>query len=98
MEKKFEMIELLDTYGLLLSKRQRQVSEDYYCQDLSLSEIAENIGISRQAVNDALKAAEKTLFRYEKVLNLNKLHKKLSEAAGENKEELEKIFEELNKY
>lgn len=97
MEKKFEITELLDTYGLLLSKRQRQASEDFYNYDLSLSEIAENYGISRQAVNDSLKAAEKSLLRYEKILNLNKLRKGLSDALAADDKERVKIIEELSK-
>lgn len=98
MEKKLELTELLDTYGILLPLRQRQATGDFYNYDLSLSEMAENYGISRQAVNDALKAAEKTLYKYEKVLNLNKIRKKLSEALNADEAERMKIIEELNKY
>ncbi len=97
MEKKLEVIELLDTYGLLLTKRQRQVMEDYYNYDLSLSEIADNYGISRQAVNDALKAAEKSIYRYEKILNLNKIHKGLNKALHAEISEVKEILEKINK-
>ena len=42
---------LLDVYGEFLSEKQRNLTEHYYNEDLSLSEIAENEGITRQAVN-----------------------------------------------
>ncbi len=97
MEKKFVIIELLDTYGLLLTKRQRQIMEDYYNYDLTLSEIADNYGVSRQAVNDAIKKAEKSLFKYEKILNLNKIHKGLNAALSAEISEVKDILEKLNK-
>lgn len=97
MEKKFEIIELLDTYGLLLTKKQRQIMDDYYNYDLSLSEIADNYGISRQAVNDTIKKVEKTLYRYEKILNLNKIHKGLNAALNAEITEIKDILEKLNK-
>lgn len=56
---------LCDTYGGLLTERQRSVIRDYYDGDLSLMEIAENLGITRQAVRDALLKAEKQLCFYE---------------------------------
>ena len=56
---------LYDFYGELLTERQRQVMNLYYEENLSLSEIAEEFGISRQAVHDALKNGEKALRGYE---------------------------------
>lgn len=78
---------LLDIYGELLSKTQREALDLKYNSDLSLSEIAEEMGgISRQSVNEAQKNGEKKLLELEKVLgNAEKLalEKKLvSEAAG----------------
>ena len=61
---------LYDFYGQLLSRRQRQVMELYHEENLSLSEIAEEFGISRQGVHDALKNAEKALHEYEEKLGL----------------------------
>ncbi len=61
---------LYDFYGELLSKRQREVITFYYEDDLSITEISENLCISRQGVHDALKNAEKSLAKYEQKLGL----------------------------
>jgi len=61
---------LLDFYGALLTPKQRNLLELYYEQDLSLGEIADLEGTSRQAVHDVLRRAEKTLFDYEDKLAL----------------------------
>ena len=47
--------ELLDYYGPVLTEKQRAILIEYYDQDLSLAEIAENYGITRQGVRDAIK-------------------------------------------
>jgi hypothetical protein len=68
---KFERMALLsDFYNQLLTARQQEVVRCYYEQDLSLSEIAENLGVSRQAVHDILKRAEKAMENYELKLGL----------------------------
>lgn len=56
---------LLDLYGAVLSDRQRDVLQLYYNDDLSLAEIAEDTGITRQGVRDAIKKAEKELAQWE---------------------------------
>ena len=61
---------LLDFYGEILSDRARRITEQYYCDDLSLSEIAENEGISRQGVRQTVKRAEEDLRFYEEKLGL----------------------------
>ena len=55
--KDLEFSILLDHYGSVLTERQRSILTEYYDEDLSLSEIAENFGISRQALHDALRKA-----------------------------------------
>ena len=57
-EKNLLIPDLLDIYGCLLTPRQRMLTEYYYCDDLSLGEIAENEGISRQGARDFIKKAE----------------------------------------
>ncbi len=52
---------LLDYYGPILTEKQRAILTEYYDQDLSLAEIAENYGITRQGVRDAIKHGEATL-------------------------------------
>lgn len=61
---------LYDFYGQLLTKRKQQVMELYHEENLSLSEIADEFGISRAAVHDSLKSAEKSLREYEEKLGL----------------------------
>ena len=56
---------LLDVYGEFLSEKQRSVTEHYFNDDLSLAEIAENEGITRQGVNDLIKRAEALLLELE---------------------------------
>ena len=59
---------MCDLYGKLLTKKQFEFLDDYYNNDLSLSEIAENNKITRQAVRDIIKKGEKKLFEYEEKL------------------------------
>ena len=61
----FEMALLFDTYGGMLTDKQRECFDMRYNQDLSLGEIAEMMGVSRQAVNDNLKKTEALLRRME---------------------------------
>ena len=58
MGKNLEISLLLDFYGDMLTEKQRDVVELYYNEDLSLAEIAENAGISRQGVRDVIVRAE----------------------------------------
>lgn len=70
MAKNMEVPLLYDYYGDMLTDKQRDMIEQYYHQDLSLSEIAENAGISRQGVRDSVKRAELQLFEMESRLGL----------------------------
>ena len=72
MEKNIKVSLLLDIYGKLLTDKQYQMLDDYYNNDLSLAEVAENAGITRQAVRDNLLKGEKNLNEYEQKLGLLK--------------------------
>ena len=61
---------LYDFYGELLTERQQQVYESVVLEDYSLSEVAEDLGISRQGVHDMIKRCNKTLEEYEQKLHL----------------------------
>ncbi len=70
MAKNLEIAELLDCYGEMLTQKQHDFLEYYYNDDLSLSEIAANEGITRQGVRDAIKRAEAQLLDMESKLGL----------------------------
>ena len=72
MEKNVKISILLDIYGKLLTEKQYKLLDDYYNNDLSLSEIAENENITRQAVRDNLKKGENNLLEYEDKLKFMK--------------------------
>ena len=90
MEKKVEVSILCQIYGKLLTKKQFEFIDDYYNNDLSLSEIAENNNITRQAVRDVIKKGESKLFEFEeKLLIMKKMQKQ--------DKQIQEIIEELNK-
>ena len=70
MEKIFEQGLLYDFYGELLTEHQRRIYEEAVYNDMSLSEIAEEEGISRQGVHDLIKRCDKILCGYEEKLHL----------------------------
>ncbi len=61
---------LYDFYGELLTNHQKEIYEQFVLEDLSLSEIAESAGISRQGVHDLIKRCNKILEGYEEKLHL----------------------------
>ena len=65
MPKNLNVSVLIDFYGEMLTDKQRELVTHYYHEDLSLAEIAENEGITRQGVRDAIKRAESQLFEME---------------------------------
>lgn len=68
--KNLEMTDLFDLYGSLLTEKQSHIMEMYYFDDLSLGEIGEDLGISRQAVHDTIKRCEDAIEEYERKLGL----------------------------
>ena len=107
MERFVEQTLLYDFYGELLTERQQQVYESVVLEDYSLSEVAEDLGISRQGVHDMIKRCNHTLEEYEsrlhlveKFLCIRKQVQKIKELAvgynaGEITEISNKILEEL---
>jgi predicted DNA-binding protein YlxM (UPF0122 family) len=84
---------LLDFYGNMLTEKQREVVEFYYNDDLSLSEIAENEGITRQGVRDAIKRAEMQLREMEERLGFVKRTAELRAGLREIYEAADRIKE-----
>ena len=90
MEKNVKISILCEIYGKLLTEKQLEILTDYYNNDLSLSEIAENNHITRQAVSDIIKKGENKLFDLEeKLLIMEKMMKQ--------EKLLQEVFNELSK-
>ena len=77
------LVKLYDTYSPLLSDRQREIMDLYYNEDESLSEIAENTGITRQGVRDWIKKTEAQLTAFETALGLAKKTEQIKELLSE---------------
>ena len=93
MNKLMEQTLLYDFYGELLTEHQRSVYEDFTFRDLSLGEIAETAGISRQGVHDLIKRCQKQLAEYESKLHL--MEKFMT--AREKIAEIRNLFQEYQK-
>ena len=79
MAKDLEMGYLLDFYGEVLTEKQREMLHQYYDDDLSLSEIGENFGITRQGARDAIKHGETTLKELEEKVGFASRYRRVQE-------------------
>ena len=93
MEKIVEQGLLYDFYGELLTAHQRRVYEDVVFNDLSPSEIAGELGISRQGVHDLMKRCDKILEEYEAKLHLVAKFVKIREMVGEIQSQADEYME-----
>ena len=108
MAKNLEFGGLLDLYGSLISEKQFEAMDYWYNQDLSLSEIGELLGISRQAVRNNIKKGEENIEEFEnklglykKLENINRRIEKLTLSlekinSGLKNTEIEEIVKELS--
>ncbi len=71
MDRKILLNDLYDNYKELFTDKQQQYYEQYYWDDLSLSEIANNSGVSRNAIHNQLKIMEEKLLELEEKLKLS---------------------------
>ena len=100
-EKDLSITLLYDLYSPLLSEKKREVFESYYLSDLSLAEISEDTGTSRQAVRDLIDRTKKELYALEEKIGLSRKRKELRilcdrvalSSDAERKELLEQICE-----
>lgn len=90
MEKIFEQGLLYDFYGELLTEHQKRIYEDVVYHDMSLSEIAQEAGISRQGVHDLIRRCDRLLQEYEDKLHLLERFQNTRGAA----EEIRRLAEE----
>jgi len=96
MEKEVYLTILYDYYGELLSDKNREYFENYYFLNLSLGEIAENLGVSRNAIHKQLKLIEDKLINYEKVLKQYERDLKLNEIIEQvNDEKIKSLLTDL---
>lgn len=94
VEEKNLLIKLFDAYGGVLSEGQKEIMSLYINFDLTVSEIAENLGVSRQAVKDSVSKAVKKLYDYEEKLSFVKRIDALLEENETLKNRLSKIEED----
>lgn len=92
--KNLEISYLLDFYGDVLTDKQRDVMEQYYNDDFSLSEIADNFGITRQGVRDAIKRGEGTILELEEKVGFARRYR----AVQEGIDALEQLARDINFY
>ncbi len=93
MAKNMEIALLFDFYGDMLTDKQRDMVELYYEDDLSLSEIAENAGITRQGVRDAVKRAEAQMLEMEERLGLVARFRRMRDGFAEIQRAADEIAE-----
>lgn len=98
MAKDLEISFLLDFYGDMLTEKQKDVVELYYNEDLSLAEIAENEGITRQGVRDAIKRAEVQMLEMEERLGLAKRFREITDGLETMRELAKEIDWYCDKY
>ena len=84
---------LYEMYGALLTEKQQQCLELYFCEDYSLAEIAEEMKVSRQAIHDLLKRVEQTLEHYEEMLGFLQRVEKTRMLTEEAVEILDRVAE-----
>ena len=96
MEYRNYIINLYDIYCDLLTEKQKNYFEDYYFNNLSLSEMSENLNVSRNAIHKNIKDTEEKLNNYESILKIyeknNKIKKIISNCDKRIKEEIEEIL------
>lgn len=92
---------LLDYYGELLTNHQKEILDEYFNEDLSMNEIADNYGISKAAVQDLIKRSLVQMYEYEKKLKLVSRARSfdilLNDMKNEKNEILDKYIKKLEK-
>ena len=106
MEKIVKVAQLYDVYGQLLNEKQRDVINCYYNEDLSLQEIADNDGKTKQAISDMINRSVDKLFEFENELSLLKSKTELKASlldirelieSSNNEEAIRKLTEIIEK-
>ena len=95
MNKKFYLNTLYDYYKDLFTDKQKLYFEQYYWEDLSLAEIAENNNVSRNAIHNQLKIIEDRLIELENILKLNEKQEKIMDVLSKKADK--KLLEEIKR-
>lgn len=98
MAKNLEYAVMLDVYGDMLTEKQKNVLELYYDEDLSLAEIAEHEGISRQGVRDSIKRGEEAMCELEEKLGMIKKSQEAAQKIKSIRSKFTHIADELGTY
>lgn len=98
LKKKEQVILLMDCYRELLTDKQKQYLTLYYEEDLSLSEIAEDLGVSKNAVFDNIKRSVMSFEKYESKLHILENHRKRLDLINKIEEEKNKKHEDIDEY
>lgn len=97
IEKDLRISLLFDFYGEMLTENQKEAIDFYYNQDLSLAEIAQHSGITRQGVRDAIKRAERQLLDCEGKLGLLERFREIQAGLDGIKQHVQVLREENRK-
>ena len=102
LDKSIEVMELYDVYQDILTDKQKEYTESYYFEDMSISEIAEELSVSRNAVHDQIKRTVKKLYDLEGNLKLREKSKQRSKLYAKinkenNLESIKNLIEEFEK-
>lgn len=92
---------LLEVYGELLTEKQREIFKLYYDEDFSLAEIAEDVGVTRQAVLDTIRKSERNLLSFEQKLKIIEKRERVIEVLGKikasnHKDEIDILIDEID--
>ena len=98
LKKKEQVILLMDCYRELLTDKQKQYLSLYYEEDLSLSEIAEDLSVSKNAVFDNIKRSVMSSEKYESKLHILENHRKRLNLINKIEEEKNKKHEDIDEY
>jgi len=89
LEKTIEVNNLIDLYGKFLTKKQLNIVNDYFKYDCSLSEIADNLNITKQAVKYSINLSLEKLQEYDNLLHLGEIKEKLILLLPQTNEEVQ---------
>lgn len=103
IDENLKIVRLIDTYGSTLTEKQFSIISSYYFDNLTLSEIGENMGISRQAVSDSISQSLKSMSVLEEKLGIIRLNQDMEDeltefSRGLGQDDSNKLMQIIEKY